>query len=184
MRRPDPPTTGDPPLLTILAMVVAAEATGAAVWLVLAGQRLLGGFAALVASIVMVGVTPVVAAGRARFAERILDRLFDACLLAAVAWVWRTIDPAVSVLALVGIALSYLAGYERARGEALGFRGSETVAYRAARQALIVLALVSGWMHVALGALVAVTAFAAAVRASNVAAQERRRQLAHWGTTR
>ena len=181
MLRPDQPTTGHPPLLTVLTMLVAAESIGAATWLLLANQRVLAGFAALVACIVMVFLSPAASSVRARFAERMLDRLFDACLLAAVAWVWRGSDPAASVLALVGLAASYLAAYERARGEALGFRGSEAVPYRAVRQGLLVLTLLTGWVRWLMAVFVALTVFAAGVRASNVAAQERKRQLARWG---
>ena len=181
MLRADPSSAGHPPLLTLLAMVVAAESTGAAVWLLLADQRVLAGLAALVALLVMVGVTPTVSAARGRFAERMLDRLFDACILASVAWVWRASDPAVSALALIGLAASYLAAYERARGEALGYKGSEAVPYRAVRQGLLVAALLTGWVRTMLVIFAALTLFAAGVRASNVAAQERRRQIARWG---
>ncbi|MFN2590709.1 MAG: hypothetical protein ABR518_08050 [Actinomycetota bacterium] len=181
MPRPDPQTTGESPLLSFLAMFVSVEATGAATWLLLADQRLLAGFAALVAFAVMVGIIPVVPGARRRFAERTVDRLFDACLLAAVAWVWRGEAPLVSILALVGLAASYLAAYERARGEALGYRGREAVPYRAVRQGLLVLALLTGWVQWTLAAFGVVTILAAGVRASNVVAQERRRQLMTWG---
>ena len=181
MLRPDSPTTGQPPLLTVLTTAVAAESTGAATWLVLANQRVLAGFAALVAAVVMVGLLPAAPSIRTRFADRMLDRLFDACLLAAVAWMWRSSDPAVSALALLGLAASYLAAYERARGEGLGFRGSEATAYRAIRQGLLVVLLLTGWVRWILILFAGVTLFAVAVRASNVAGQERRRQLARWG---
>jgi hypothetical protein len=162
-------------------MLVAAESIGAATWLVLANQRLLAGFTALVAAVVMVGLLPASPSIRVRFAERMLDRLFDACLLAAVAWVWRDSDPAASALALIGLAASYLAAYERARGQAVGFRGTEAMPYRAVRQGLLVLLLLTGWVRLILSLFVVLTLLATGVRASNVAAQERRRQLARWG---
>jgi hypothetical protein len=163
--------------LLALSILVPAESTATAVWLLLAGQRLLAGFAALVAAIVMVEVVPVLQGLRGRFIERLLDRVFEACLLAAVAWVWRYDSPAVSVAALIGLGASYLAGYERARGESLGYRGHEAATYRAFRHGLIVLALLTGWVHVFVFALAAVSLLAAGVRAANVAGQERRRQL-------
>ncbi|HEX9235992.1 MAG TPA: hypothetical protein VF972_06905, partial [Actinomycetota bacterium] len=75
---------------------------------------------------------------------------------------------------------SYLATYERARGQGLGYRGAEAVPYRAARQGLIALALLTGWIRWTLLVYVAVTLLAVGVRALNVASQERRRQLAAW----
>jgi hypothetical protein len=162
-------------------MLVAAESIAAATWLVLANQRVLASFSALVACVVMVSLVPGSSSTRVRFAERMLDRLFDACLLAAVAWMWRVSDPIASSLALVSLAASYLAAYERARGEALGFRGSEATPYRALRQGLLVLLLMSGWVRLLLTLFAGLTLFATGVRASNVAAQERRRQLGRWG---
>ena len=54
--------------------------------------------------------------------DALLDRALEACVLAPVAWVSRDGSPRVAVLALVGLGASYLASYERARGESLGFR--------------------------------------------------------------
>ena len=56
----------------------------------------------------------------------------------------------------------------------LGYRGTESLAYRATRYATLVLALLTGWLEPALWIFVVLTAAAAAVRAWNVAAQERR----------
>ncbi|HJP67092.1 MAG TPA: hypothetical protein VKA30_12400 [Actinomycetota bacterium] len=181
MSRTPQTTPGRSTILLALALLVAAESIAAATWLVLGRERVLGGFSALVALVVMIGVIPVAEGRRSAFAERLLDRLFDACVLAALAWISRATDPAVSMLALAGLGASYVAAYERARGEGLGFRGFEAMAYRAVRQALLVVALLTGWLELFLGVFLAVTALAAAVRASNVAAQERRRQLANWG---
>src|SRR5207248_378939 len=57
---------------------------------------------------------------------------------------------------------------------ALGYRTFEGLGYRVVRAALIVAGLVSGQRAVALGLLAAVSAVAVAVRAANVAVQERR----------
>jgi hypothetical protein len=181
MDLPAPKTPGRSSWLLGLAVVVSGESIAAAAWLTLDGERLLGGFSALVALVVMVGVLPVAEGRRVRFAERLLDRLFDACILAALAWVWRTEAPVASVLALCGLGASYLAAYERARGEGLGYKGFEAVAYRAGRQGLLVAALLTGWTSASLALFLILTVLAAAVRASNVASQERRRQLANWG---
>ncbi len=183
MRRPARSATRESPVLLALSVLVPAESTAAAVWLLLAGQRVLAGFAALVAAIVMVEVVPILEGPRGRFAERMLDRVFEACLLAAVAWVSLQDAPAASVAALIGLGASYLAGYERARGEALGYRGREAMGYRAFRQGLIVLTLLTGWVHMFVFAFAAVSVLAAGVRAANVAAQERRRHVQTLRTT-
>ena len=80
----------------------------------------------------------------------------------------------VAFLALVALGASYLASYERAKGESLGYRGSEGLGYRSARLALLVLALLTGWIQGALWAFVILTVAASAVRGWNVARQERR----------
>jgi hypothetical protein len=181
MDRPGRKPPGQSALLLGLAVMVSAESIASAAWLTLGGERLLGGFSALVALVVLIGVVPVAEGRRSRLAERLLDRLFDDCILACVAWVWRTDAPLVSLLALAGLGASYVAAYERARGESLGYRGFEAVAYRAARQGLLVAALLTGWMVASLSLFLALTTLAAAVRASNVASQERHRQLTNWG---
>jgi hypothetical protein len=177
MRRSARSPTRESPSLLALSILVPAESIAAAVWLLLAGQRLLAGFAALVAAIVMEEVVPVVEGPRGRIAERLLDRLFEACLLAAVAWVWWHDSPAVSVAALIGLGAGYLASYERARGVSLGYRGHDPRGFRALRHGLIVLALLTGWVHGFVFAFAVVTLLSAAVQAANVAGQERRRQL-------
>lgn len=109
-----------------------------------------------------------------RFADGTLDRVFDACVLVPLAWVTRSGSNVDAFLALVGLGASYVASYERARGEALGYRGTENLAYRATRYATLVFGLLTGWLEAALWAFVVLTVAAAAVRAWNVAAQERR----------
>lgn len=109
-----------------------------------------------------------------RFADGVLDRVFDACVLVPLAWVARSGSNLDAFLALLGLGASYLASYERARGEALGYRGSENLAYRATRYTTLVLGLLTGWLHATLWIFAALTIAAAAVRAWNVAVQERR----------
>jgi hypothetical protein len=114
------------------------------------------------------------ATARARFAAMLVDPLFDAVILATVAWVARTEQPSVGTLALVALGTCYLAAYERARADALGFRTFESVGYRAARSALLGIGLLTGWLTAALSVLVAVSAAAVTVRALNVVVQHRR----------
>jgi len=145
--------------------------------LVLLRHRLLGGVLALAGgAFVLVGwfTAEREATARSRFVAMLIDPLYDAALLASIAWVARAGDLRVSELALVALGLCYLAAYERARADALGFRTFESVGYRAARSALISIALLTGWYPAALSVLIAASAGAVAVRALNVAIQHRR----------
>src|SRR5207249_8901795 len=127
----------------------AAVAMGLAAALILTGHRVLAGVAALVGGAAMVAGGLVVRAGldtpRVVFADLMLDRLLDAAVLAPLAWVARSAAPTVTALALVGLGAASVASYERAKGQALGYRGSEEVAYRTARGGLLALALLTGW---------------------------------------
>ena len=173
-------------------MVLAASGplAGGTAILILTRHRLLAGLPALGAAAALIGTAlaaraegadwmeaaPVQepTAGAERFIAGVLDRLFDACVLVPLAWVARSGSNVDAFLALVGLGGSYLASYERARAEALGYRGTESLAYRGTRYAILVLGLVTGWLDGALWIFAPLTVAAAVVRAWNVAAQERR----------
>jgi CDP-diacylglycerol---glycerol-3-phosphate 3-phosphatidyltransferase len=155
----------------------AAALSGVAAALILTDHRLFAGMVALVAAIFLIAGTVRARASGDRplkFAELVTDRLFDAAILAPLVWVWRARSVQITVLALVGLAASYLASYERARGRSLGYRGNEGVGYRTARAAILVIGLLTGWILAALWTFVALTVSAATIRAWNVVRQERR----------
>jgi hypothetical protein len=156
-----------------LLLVVAAAASGGAAWLVLSGHARPAGLAALAA---VAGLVAGEASGevRPKFARRLLDRAYEACVLAPVAWVARAGSPRLAVLALAGIGLSYLASYERARGQSLGYRQSEVFGYRATGGVILAVGLLTGWMEAALWLFDALMAAASGARAANIVAQERR----------
>jgi len=162
-----------------LAPATVVVASGLTAWLVLSRHRLLAGMAAFLAAAALAAASDARAMRSARpaFAGRMLDRVFEACVLGPVAWVARQGSPRAAVLGLVGLGGSYLASYERARGEALGYREHEAQGFRMARWALLVFALLTGWIEVSLWAFVVLTGAASAVRAANVARQERRARL-------
>ena len=150
---------------------------GVAAALIILRHPGLAGVAALVAATLLVWGTGRARAERRRpilFAELVMDRVFDASILAPLAWVWRSVYPRVSVLALVGLGASFAASYERARGRSLGYPGRETVGYRTVRTAILSIGLLGGWIEGALWAFAALTVTASGVRAMNVARQERR----------
>jgi hypothetical protein len=151
--------------------------SGGATVLILSHHRLLAGVAALVAAAGLIAGT--VTAGqdgslRLAFGERLVDRAFDGCILAPLAWVNRAQHHTVAIVALAGLGLAFVASYERARGQSLGYRGSEAIEYLAVRAAILVLALLTGWILAGLWAFAIVSGAAAAVRAWNVVRQERR----------
>ena len=165
------------PATTAAVLVVGAASSGAAAWLVLAGHRAAGGVLALLAAVALIlrPRTPDVRRlEQAVFARRVLHRVFEAAVLASVAWVERTGSIRVAILALVCLGSSYVASYQRARGEGLGYHEEEGTAYRATTAVLPALALLTGWIEPVLWAFAAITASAGMVRAANVAVQERR----------
>lgn len=114
---------------------------------------------------------------RDRFAELLADRIFDACVLASLAWAYRA-DAVVSLLALVSLGTGFVASYERAKAAALGYRAREGLEYRAVRNGVIVGGLLSGWIGPSLWVVTGITVVAVAVRAWNLIAQERRARAA------
>ena len=134
----------------MVSLAVGAGALGGAAWLILAGHRLLAGVAALAGAVATLGPTGDRATARRprlTLAGRLLDRAFEGAILAPLAWVARQGSVRVSVLALVGLGASYLASYERARGESLGYREAEGPGFRTVRAGLLVLALLTGWVE-------------------------------------
>jgi len=165
---------------TVAFLGACAALSSATAAFILTGYRLAGGLAAAAATVCLLAGTISARAGgssRGVFTESILDRVFDACVLGPVAWVFRSGAPRLTALALIGLGAAYVASYERAKAGSLGYRSSEGLAYRTVRSALLVLALLTGWIEIGLWAFAALTTAAAAVRTWNVAAQESRARV-------
>jgi hypothetical protein len=161
---------------TALLATGALASAGTAV-LILTRHRLPAGLVAMVGAvaIAVVGSADWARPGaRERFGARLLDRVFEASILVPLAWVNREGANVDSVLALVGLGASYLAAYQRAKGQALAYHGTEWVALLWTRYAILVLLLLTGWLLAGLWVYVALTVPAAAAQAWNVARQERR----------
>lgn len=169
------------PRRALATMAASGLLSGLAAALLLTHHRLFAGVVALASGAALLAgslqvraaVLPDGVPGRAKFAERVLDVVFEASVLVPLAWVMRSGSKWDAALALVGLGSSYLASYQRARGEALGYVGSESIGYRLTREALLVLGLLSGWIAAVLWAFAVVTVAAAAVRAWNIVIQER-----------
>jgi phosphatidylglycerophosphate synthase len=159
--------------LGLLALCLIASAVVAV--LLVTGHPRVGGVVAVVGgTALLAGTAGARESGRTRerLGELVLDRVFDASILAPVAWAARHGSARTAALALFALGASFVASYERARGEALGYRGSEGFGYRATRVALLVLGLLTGWVEAALWLFLLVTVGAAVVRAWNVSRQE------------
>jgi phosphatidylglycerophosphate synthase len=169
------------PANTTLAFLGACAAlSGATAALILTGHRFAAGTTAMAGAICLLWGTISARAGGTSpgiFAESILDRVFDVCVLAPMAWVSRSGAPRLTALALIGLGAAYVASYERAKAGSLKYRSSEGLAYRAVRSFLLVMGLVTGWIEAALWAFTGLAAVAVAVRAWNVAVQEGRGRI-------
>ena len=134
-----------PPLCAVLS--------GAAAALILTGYSDVAGVAALLCAALLVlaevrgsqGVTGMneLRVPRFQFGLRMCNSIFDASILAPLAWTERATAPRVAVIALIGLGASYLVSYQLARGQALGYSGWESVPYRIATAALLVFALLA-----------------------------------------
>jgi hypothetical protein len=160
-------------MVLTMAMVLTATATAL---ILLRLPRIAGGLALAAGAAILWGWFLAQGEGhaRSRLTSMLVDPLYDSALLASLAWVTRITAPRTSVLALVALGLCYVASYERARADALGFRTFESVGYRAARVALISVGLLANLLTIALWLLIALSGAAVAVRAANVAVQHRR----------
>ncbi len=166
--------------LTILTVSVVLDAMAG--WLIVARHPRIAGLAALAGGLGLLVGTAAARRRRERFAELVADRLFDTAMLAPLAWTWRVPSPRLAGLALIGLAASFVASYERARGQSLGYRGRETLGYRTVRVGLLVGGLFTGWLTAALAGFYVVTVGAVAVRAWNVVLHERHARAAGGGT--
>ena len=157
-----------------LLCVAATVAIGASAWLLLSGRPTAAGWAAAAGGVALVGggvlLQPSDRLGRVLLS--FADRLFDGCVLGALAWTTRTADTAVAAGALVALAAGFLASYIRARGGSLGYGIEEGIVTPALRYGLIATGLIGGWSWT-VWAVAALMLLASAVRASQVAKEER-----------
>jgi hypothetical protein len=159
------------PILSALAAAGIAFAT----WRLIDRDPEVAGWAALAAGSCLVAAGTLLrgADRRARVVLSFADRAFDGCILAALAWVFRTSRPSVAAAALVALAAGFLASYIRAKGGSLGYGIEEGVVTPVLRYGLLSLALVFGWTSWAIWVVAVLMALAAGVRASQVAKEER-----------
>jgi hypothetical protein len=156
--------------------VVAAIALALAGWAVVDRSFDRAGWWALAGGVVLMAAGAVVRETdrpREWLVLSLVDRGFDGVVFGGLAWTLRTADPAASAGALVALAAGFLAAYVRARGGSLGYGIEASVIVPALRSILISLALIGGWVAVAVWVVAALLLLTAAVRASQVAKEER-----------
>ncbi len=158
-----------------LLCVTAALAVGASTWALLIREPSAAGWAALVAGAALVSggvlLRPTDRLGRVLLSFG--DRLFDGCILGALAWITRSVDPWVATGALVALAAGFLASYIRARGGSLGYGIEEGIVTPALRYGLVSAGLIGGWRWT-VWVVAVLMLLACAVRASQVFKEERR----------
>jgi hypothetical protein len=157
-----------------VAAVAASAGTAA---LLVTRHRVFGGLTALAGALALLFADAWESTdqhSRERFAGRVLDRVYEASILVPLAWVSRTAAEGETALALVGLGASYLASYERAKGQALGYHVVEHPVFKRTRYAILVLSLLSGWLLVGLWVYVVLASAAAVIAAWNVERQDRR----------
>src|SRR5437588_12011490 len=94
-----------------LAPATVAAASGLAAWLVLSGHRLPAGAAVFVAAgaLFVASDARAMRGARTAFAGRLLDRVFESCVLGRGAWVAGGGRPGMAALARGGWGASYRA---------------------------------------------------------------------------
>lgn len=153
-------------------LILALAASGVAAWQVLDGDVHGAGVATSVAGIALV-LSQMWARGALwTFLDAIAYRIFDAAILATIAWQARIGDPSTAVAALTALAGGFLASYFVARGRALGYEIWASTVNRALRCGLLAVALLtggSGWLWT----LAVVSVLTALVRASQAFKESR-----------
>nr|MDP9342209.1 hypothetical protein [Actinomycetota bacterium] len=145
-------------------------------WLVFAGHGRWAGPAAGGAGVLLLAGATLARRGDSSllaFLDSAADRIFDGCLLSAIALAVREVDPPAAAAAAAALVASFLGAYVRARGRSLGYGVDDSLVTRAFRYALVAIGLAGDWLGPTMIALLVVATLSAAVRASQVAKQER-----------
>jgi hypothetical protein len=162
--------------ITRSVLIAGGALAAGAAWLVVAREpRLAGWVAGASGALLLIGghrANHGAGGPTDRILDDLLDRAWDASVLTAIAWVTRDDRSRVAVAAIAALSLSFVAGYIRARGAALGYSVEERHVTRGARYVLIVAFLVSGWVW-PVWTVAVLSGLAAAVRAGQVATEER-----------
>jgi hypothetical protein len=162
--------------ITRSVLVAGGALAAGAAWLVIAREPRLAGVAAGASGALLLlgGHRANHGAGGPtdRMLDDLLDRGWDAGVLTSLAWVAKDEGSPVAVAAIGALSLSFVAGYVRARGAALGYSVEERHVTRGTRYALVVVSLLFGWTW-PIWTVAIMSGLAALVRAGQVAQEER-----------
>jgi hypothetical protein len=162
--------------------VIPALCAGAAVFIGLAGWWLLdgrperAGWASLASAVLLISAGAIVRdtdRPREWVVLSLVDRTFDGVVFGGIVWVTRAAEPREAAGAIVALAAGFLAAYVRARAGSLGYGIEESVITPALRYLLISLSLIAGWTSWAVWAVAVQMLVVVALRASQVAKEER-----------
>jgi hypothetical protein len=132
------------PAAPVALAALSVVAAGLAAVFLVVGRPLAGAGGAAVAAgaLVLSGVRAREgAAPRALFADAVAERVTEAVILGAIAWVHVGRELLPTAAALAALVLSYLASYLRAKATGLGFPVSESLLLRPLRLGLMVTGL-------------------------------------------
>jgi len=155
-------------------LVAGFALVGVATWLVLvrhpryAGVATAGAAGAIVFGAVRAQRTPD---RLLWFIDSLTDRAFDGAILAAIAVAMRHDDHWVAAVAVIALAVSFVAAYERAKGKALGYRVRDSLVIRAGRYVAVAAGLLTNGLLGALVAVLVLVTFTAVDDARQVASQ-------------
>lgn len=153
-------------------VAVSLAGAGVAAWLVLMDEPV----GAAVAVVVAGGAVAAAHSGtrgapRLELLAGVTERVVDAVVLGAIAWVAVPGRIGLATAAMSALGTSYLAAYLRVRAEGLGFRLSDLPLIRAARPILIAVGLLAGLVEAALWTVTAVSVIVVAMEVAQLGRQ-------------
>jgi hypothetical protein len=161
---------GPGPFFLLLAVTVAGAGVAAA--MVLAREPLGAGAAVALTGLAFVGArSRAPRSPRFLLVEAVAERVVEASLLGAIAWVALPAQPRLGGAAIAALGVSYLRAYLQIRSEGLGFEVSVPAWFRAASASFLALGLLTGAVEIFLWGLVGFSTFVLTLEAIQVGRQ-------------
>lgn len=142
-------------------------------WLILARHPLAAGIVLIPAVIVdVLDGAAARATGRVTkwgaYYDSVVDRVAEAALTLAVAWVARETQPRLVAASFAALVLSFLVSYARARAEGLGYDVPSGPGERAERAIILIVGLILGIVEAAMWTIAALAAWTFVLRCASV----------------
>jgi hypothetical protein len=156
----------------LFLLAVALAGAGAATAFVLAEEPLEAGAAIAVAGLALVGARwRAPRSPRLLLVEAVVERVAEAALLGAIAWMALPGEPRLAGAAIAALGVSYLRAYLQLRSEGLGFEVTVPAWFRAAPSSFLALGLLTRTVEIFLWALVGFSTVVLALEAIQVGRQ-------------